>query len=84
MIAMTDSEKELFQMPVALAGQSTSIFKRVCKKIYGDKGTDVVNDLFRNPFQVVPIILARMKQKDEEWRFSRVHCGPSHSSQPPC
>ena len=72
MIAMTESEKELFQMPVALAGQSTSIFKRVCKKIYGDKGTDVVNDLFRNPFQVVPIVLARMKQKDEEWRFSQV------------
>jgi paired amphipathic helix protein Sin3a len=71
MIAMTDAEKDQFHMPVALAGQSTSIFKRVCKKIYGEKGIDVVNDLFINPFHVVPVVLARMKQKDEEWRFSQ-------------
>ncbi|MBE3049050.1 hypothetical protein IMZ48_42435, partial [Candidatus Bathyarchaeota archaeon] len=32
---------------------------------------DVVNDLFSHPFSVLPILLARMKQKDEEWRFSQ-------------
>ena len=72
MLSMDDEEKQGFHMPAALAGQSTSIFKRVLKKIYGEKGPAVVNDLFRNPFSVVPVVLARMKQKDEEWRFSQV------------
>ncbi|TID07212.1 Paired amphipathic helix protein pst1 [Colletotrichum higginsianum] len=68
---MSPLEREHFQMPQALAGHSTSVFKRVCKKIYGDKGPEVVNDLFSNPLNVVPIVLTRMKQKDEEWRFSQ-------------
>lgn len=71
MLAMTTTERESFQMPAALAGQSTSIFKRICKKIYGDRGIDVVNDMYSHPFDVVPVLLARMKQKDEEWRFSQ-------------
>ncbi|KKA26240.1 hypothetical protein TD95_000061, partial [Thielaviopsis punctulata] len=71
MLVMSPSEQETFRMPAALAGQSTSIFKRVCKKIYGDRGIEVVNDMFNNPFAVVPIVLARMKHKDEEWRFSQ-------------
>lgn len=71
MLAMSPAERETFHMPGALAGQSTSIFKRICKKIYGDKGIDVVNDMYTHPFDVVPVLLARMKQKDEEWRFSQ-------------
>lgn len=71
MLAMSSAEREAFRMPAALAEQSTSIFKRVCKKIYGDRGIDVVNDMYEHPFDVVPVLLARMKQKDEEWRFSQ-------------
>ncbi|KAK1255128.1 hypothetical protein MKX08_009123 [Trichoderma sp. CBMAI-0020] len=71
MLAMSPSEREAFHMPSALAGQSTSIFKRICKKIYGDRGIDVVNDMYTHPFDVIPVLLARMKQKDEEWRFSQ-------------
>lgn len=71
MLAMNPTEREAFNMPSALIGQSTSIFKRICKKIYGDRGLDVVNDMYTHPFDVVPVLLARMKQKDEEWRFSQ-------------
>ncbi|KJZ76973.1 hypothetical protein HIM_03850 [Hirsutella minnesotensis 3608] len=71
MLAMSPAERETFHMPAALAGQSTSIFKRICKKIYGERGIDVVNDMFSHPFDVVPVLLTRMKQKDEEWRFSQ-------------
>ncbi|KEY68337.1 hypothetical protein S7711_01116 [Stachybotrys chartarum IBT 7711] len=71
MLAMSPPEREAFHMPAALAGQSTSIIKRICKKIYGERGIDVVNDLYSHPFDVVPVLLARMKQKDEEWRFSQ-------------
>ena len=45
---------------------------KVRKKIYGDRGIEVVNDMYGHPFDVVPVLLARMKQKDEEWRFSQV------------
>jgi paired amphipathic helix protein Sin3a len=70
---MTPAEREGFEMPSALRGSVIPVFKRVCKKIYGvEKGFDVVNDMFQNPLGVVPVVLARMKQKDEEWRYSQV------------
>lgn len=71
MLAMSPAEREQFHMPSALAGQSTSIFKRICKKLYSERGIDVVNDMYSHPFDVVPVVLARMKAKDEEWRFSQ-------------
>ncbi|KAI5859667.1 hypothetical protein GGS23DRAFT_584614 [Durotheca rogersii] len=72
MLNLTPQERETFQMPAGLGGSSTSIFRRVLKKIYGlDKGIDVVNDMFTDPFAVVPVVLARLKQKDEEWRFTQ-------------
>lgn len=70
---MTSAERETFEVPSALRGTSIPILKRVSKKIYGpDKGPEVVNDLFAFPLNVVPVVLARMKQKDEEWRYSQV------------
>jgi paired amphipathic helix protein Sin3a len=72
MLNMTPQEREQFVMPPGLGGPSTSIYKRVLKKIYGaEKGADVVNDMFEHPFAVVPVVLARLKQKDEEWRFTQ-------------
>ncbi|KAI1455887.1 paired amphipathic helix protein Sin3b [Annulohypoxylon moriforme] len=72
MLNLTVQERETFQMPPGLGGSSTSIFKRVLKKIYGnEKGLDVVADMFSDPFAVVPVVLARLKQKDEEWRFTQ-------------
>ncbi|KAI0410070.1 hypothetical protein F4802DRAFT_543240 [Xylaria palmicola] len=72
MLNLTPHEREVFQMPPGLGGSSTSIYKRVLKKIYGpEKGAEVVNEMFSDPFAVVPVILARLKQKDEEWRFTQ-------------
>ena len=71
MLNMSPEEMRAFKMPSGLGGPNTSIYKRVFKKIYGDKGIDVVNELFQSPFAVLPIVLARMRQKDEEWRFSQ-------------
>lgn len=71
MLSMSPSEMHKFQMPSGLGGPNTSIYKRVFKKLYGERGIDVVNELFQSPFAVLPVVLARMKQKDEEWRFSQ-------------
>lgn len=73
MLTLSPAERQNFRMPPGLGGQSTSIYKRVLKKVYGsEKGAEVVNDMFQHPFTVVPIVMARLKQKDEEWRFSQV------------
>ncbi|KAI1855557.1 hypothetical protein JX266_000422 [Neoarthrinium moseri] len=72
MLNMTAQERDSFVMPPGLGGPSTSIYRRVLKKIYGiEKGAEVVNDMFEHPFAVVPVVLARLKQKDEEWRFTQ-------------
>ncbi|CAK7228968.1 Transcriptional regulatory protein sin3 [Sporothrix bragantina] len=72
MLTLAPQERESFRMPPGLGGQSTSIYKRVLKKVYGvDKGADVANDMFAHPFAAVPVIMTRLKQKDEEWRFSQ-------------
>ncbi|KAK6070384.1 histone deacetylase interacting [Seiridium cupressi] len=72
MLNMLPHDREQYSLPQALNGTSTSIYKRVLKKIYGaEKGVEVVNDMFENPFAVVPVVLARLKQKDEEWRFTQ-------------
>lgn len=72
MLNMPPQDREQYNLPQALNGTSTSIYKRVLKKIYGgEKGAEVVNDMFENPFAVVPVVLARLKQKDEEWRFTQ-------------
>ncbi|KAL2015593.1 hypothetical protein VTK56DRAFT_5189 [Thermocarpiscus australiensis] len=72
MLSLPASERANFKIPAGLGGQSTSIYKRVLKKIYGpEKGCEVANDMFKNPFTVIPVVMARLKQKDEEWRFTQ-------------
>ena len=38
------------------------------EKIYGDHGIDVVDLLKKNPAVAIPVVLARLQQKDDEVR----------------
>lgn len=69
-----DSEElALFRMPASFGGPGQSVIKRVLKKVYGaEKGADVARDLIDHPHAVLPVVLCRLKQKDEEWRFTQV------------
>lgn len=72
-LTMTPAELTNFRMPANLGGSSPSIHKRILKKIYGpERGAEVATDLFKDPIAVLPTVLARLKQKDEEWRFTQV------------
>jgi paired amphipathic helix protein Sin3a len=52
-----------------LGGQSRWIYMRTLKKVYGkDAGTEVYQALQDAPAVTVPVVLARLKQKNEEWR----------------
>ncbi|CEG72818.1 Putative Component of the Sin3p-Rpd3p histone deacetylase complex [Rhizopus microsporus] len=67
--AMPEEEKNNFKLPVGLGGPSKTIYQRIIKKIYGkEQGTEVIEMLHRHPAQAVPVVLKRLKQKDEEWR----------------
>lgn len=68
---MSTSERQEFSIPLALGGSSQAIYKRVLKKIYAERGPEVVKDLFQDPCAVMPVVLARLKAKDEEWRLTQ-------------
>ncbi|KAL8670693.1 MAG: hypothetical protein Q9168_004781 [Polycauliona sp. 1 TL-2023] len=66
---MSDEERAAYTLPPGLGGQSETIYQRVIKKIYNRvQGQLVIDDLFRNPIGVLPIVLGRLKQKAEEWK----------------
>lgn len=65
---MADDEKEAFKLPPNL-GHTSTIYEKVLKKIYGEaRYKEVVEALRDTPAVAVPIVLRRMKQKDEEWK----------------
>ena len=37
-------------------------------RIYGDKAPDIIDGLKKNPVVAVPLVLRRLKAKEEEWR----------------
>jgi paired amphipathic helix protein Sin3a len=66
---MDADERAAFRLKPGLGGQSKSIYQRVVKKVYGrEHGVEVIAALHDNPCVAVPVVLARLKQKDEEWK----------------
>lgn len=67
-INMLPEEKASFKLPRNL-GHTSTIYEKVLKKIYGEpRYHEVVTALHETPAVSVPIVLRRMKQKDEEWK----------------
>ncbi|KAG1749753.1 uncharacterized protein EDB91DRAFT_1109482 [Suillus paluster] len=66
---MTNEERSSFRLKPDFGGSSKSIYHRTLKKVYGrDAGIEVIQALQECPSVAVPVVLARLKQKDEEWR----------------
>ncbi|AMD20147.1 HCL004Wp [Eremothecium sinecaudum] len=66
---MTNEEKAAFKLPPGLGHTSVTIYKKVIRKIYEkDRGFEIIDALHEHPAITVPIVLKRLKQKDEEWR----------------
>ncbi|EZF54316.1 hypothetical protein H113_02964 [Trichophyton rubrum MR1459] len=69
---MSDSDRSSFKLPPGLGGQSETIYRRVIKKIYDrEPGQRVIEEMFNRPCLVLPIVLARLKQKCEEWKATQ-------------
>ncbi|KAF8625181.1 hypothetical protein AX15_005490 [Amanita polypyramis BW_CC] len=66
---MPSEERALFKLKPDFGGPSKSIYHRILKKIYGrEGGTEVIQALQECPSVALPVVVARLKQKDEEWR----------------
>jgi len=69
---LTPDQRRNFKLSTNLGGQSETIYRRTIFKIYGrEKGNEVITLLFRAPYDVIPTLLARMKQKREEWKAAQ-------------
>jgi paired amphipathic helix protein Sin3a len=76
---MNPEEKMEFTLAVGLGGPSKTIYQRIIKKIYGnEKGLQVIGLLHSSPAQTVPIVLKRLKQKDDEWKRAQVKRKDKH------
>jgi paired amphipathic helix protein Sin3a len=66
---MEPEARETFKLKPGLGGQSKTIYQRILKKIYGrDAGQEVITALHDQPATAVPVVLERLKRKDEEWK----------------
>ncbi|KAL1741018.1 hypothetical protein HDZ31DRAFT_46324 [Schizophyllum fasciatum] len=66
---MTHEERASFKLDADFGGPSKSIYQRIIKKVYGrDSGQEILVSMQESPAVAIPVVLARLKQKDEEWR----------------
>ncbi|XP_069172117.1 paired amphipathic helix protein Sin3a isoform X6 [Procambarus clarkii] len=65
---MSPEEAARFRLDDSLGGNSPTIHQRAIRRIYGDKAPDIIDGLKKNPVVAVPLVLRRLKAKDEEWR----------------
>lgn len=65
---MPAEEQLRFKLDNTLGGSSEIIHRKAIQRIYGDKAPDIIDGLKRNPVVCVPIVLKRLKMKEEEWR----------------
>ncbi|XP_041617950.1 paired amphipathic helix protein Sin3b isoform X2 [Vulpes lagopus] len=65
---MAPEDQEKFRLDDCLGGTSEVIQRRAIHRIYGDKAPEIIESLKKNPVTAVPVVLKRLKAKEEEWR----------------
>lgn len=68
---MAPSEAAKYRLDNTLGGTSEIIHVKAIQRIYGEKARDFVDALKSNPVVAVPLVLKRLKAKDEEWREAK-------------
>nr|XP_049700906.1 paired amphipathic helix protein Sin3b isoform X3 [Helicoverpa armigera] len=66
---MTAEDAAKYRLDECLGGHSPTIHQRALRRIYGDKvAVDIIAGLKKNPVVAVPVVLRRLKAKEDEWR----------------
>lgn len=68
---MPAEEQAKFRLDSCIGGTSEFIHRKAIQRIYGDKAPDIVDGLKKTPAVAVPLVLKRLKTKEEEWRESQ-------------
>nr|XP_011463409.1 PREDICTED: paired amphipathic helix protein Sin3-like 4 isoform X2 [Fragaria vesca subsp. vesca] len=59
------------ESPIQIKEYFTALNLRCVERLYGDHGLDVMDVLMKNASLALPVILTRLKQKQEEWARCR-------------
>uniref|UniRef100_A0A672HW92 Paired amphipathic helix protein Sin3b n=1 Tax=Salarias fasciatus TaxID=181472 RepID=A0A672HW92_SALFA len=65
---LSPEDQDRFRLDDCLGGTSEVIQRRAVYRIYGDKAPEIIEGLKRSPATAVPLVLKRLKAKEEEWR----------------
>ncbi|KZT44457.1 hypothetical protein SISSUDRAFT_19885 [Sistotremastrum suecicum HHB10207 ss-3] len=66
---MNAEERTAFRLPPSLGAASPSIHQRIIKKVWGkEAGLEIIQSLHSCPGVAIPVVVARLRQKDDEWR----------------
>ncbi|KAL3526003.1 hypothetical protein ACH5RR_014375 [Cinchona calisaya] len=57
--------------PIRIEDHFTALNLRCIERLYGDHGLDVMDILRKSPCLALPVVLTRLKQKQEEWTKCR-------------
>ena len=68
---MSSDEAAKFRLNDQLGGTSETIHIKAIQRVYGEKAKDFIDGLKKNPIVAVPLVLKRLKAKDEEWREAK-------------
>lgn len=72
LLRMSNEEQKAFKLPPGLGGQSEAIWQRIVMKLYGrDRGQEVIHALQETPYQVIPVLLNRLKERQETWKLAQ-------------
>ena len=66
---LAPDERGNFKLKPNLGGSAKSVHQRVIKKVYGrEAGLEVVAAMQETPAMAIPVVLNRLKGKEEEWK----------------
>jgi len=66
---MGPEDRSNYKLKANLGGSWKAIHQRVIKKIYGrEAGLEVIQAMQDSPALAIPVVLQRLKQKEEEWK----------------
>ncbi len=64
---MSADDLSRFALDNTLAGNSEVLQRKAIHRIYGDKAHDIIEGMKKSPSIAVPVVLKRLKGKQEEW-----------------
>ncbi|KAF8102258.1 hypothetical protein N665_0199s0033 [Sinapis alba] len=67
LLAKLNSNELKTDTPICIEDHLTALNMRCIERLYGDHGLDVLDLLKKNAYLALPVILTRLKQKQEEW-----------------